>query len=55
MFKVALQYFFNVFVLFNIVLNLKLLKFVPKMRILKTWKIFGIPGKIFEKMSGNPI
>ena len=49
-YKVALQYLFNVFILFNTVFYLKLnfkLKIDPKMNtfknleeILKTWKIF---------------
>ena len=49
-FKVALQYLFNLFILFNIVFNLKLnfkLKIDPIAYFLK-------PGKNFEKMSDNP-
>ena len=56
-FKVALQYLFNVFILFNTILYLKLnfkLKIDPKMCTFKnleeTWK----PEKKFEKTSGNP-
>ena len=48
MFKVALQYLFNVFILFNTVFNLKLkfkLKKDPKMCTFKTWKKFGKPEK----------
>ena len=42
MFKVSSQYLFNVFILFDIVFNLKLLKIDPKMLIFKNleeiWK-----------------
>ena len=44
MFEVALQYPFNVFILFNIVFNLKLYlkqKIDPKMLIFKNLKKFG--------------
>ena len=47
-FKVSLQYLFNVFMLFNTVFNLKLLKIDQKMNILKKL------GKSFENISGNP-
>ena len=45
-FKVALQYLFNIFLLFNTVSYIKL-KVEPKMCIFKTWKNL-------EKISGNP-
>ena len=48
MFKVALQYFFNVFILFNTVFNLQLkfkLKIDPKMCTFRTWEKFGKPKK----------
>ena len=54
-FKVALQYLFNGFILFKTVFNLKLLKIDPKCVFLKTWKKFGKPGKYIEKMSGNSV
>ena len=54
MFRVPLQYLFNIFILFNTIFNFKLLKIDPKMRffknleeILKTWNNF-------ERVSGNP-
>ena len=53
-FKVAKQYLFNVFMLFNTVFYLKLLKIDQKMRILKTRKKFEKPGKKFEKFKNNP-
>ena len=55
MFKVALQYLFNVYIPFNTVFNLKLLKIDQKMRIFKNLRKFWKPGKNFEKMSGNPV
>ena len=41
--------------LYNTVFNLKLLKMDQKMCVWKTLKKFGKPGKIFEKVSGNPV
>lgn len=57
-FKVILQYLFNVFILFNTVPYIKFnfkQNIDPKMCTLKTWKKFGKPVKKFEKMSGNPV
>ena len=48
MFKVALQYLFNVFILFNTGSYLKLSfkpKIDPKMCTFKTWNKFGKPRK----------
>ena len=42
------------FILFNTVFNFKL-KIDPKMCFFLTWKKFRIYGKIFEKLSGNPV
>ena len=56
-FKVTLRYLFNVFILSNIVSYLKLTlnyKYTQKCVLLKTWKKFKNPGKIFVKTSGNP-
>ena len=57
-FKVALHYFFIVFIHFKTVSYLKSnfkLKIESKMFTFKTWKKFGKPRKIFGKMSGNPV
>ena len=54
-FKVVLQYLFNVFIQFDIVFNLRLLKIDQKCAYLKTWKKYGKPGKNLDKMSGNPV
>ena len=40
--------------LFNTIVNLKLLKIDQKMLFLKTWKKFRKSGNKFEKMSDNP-
>ena len=53
-FKVILQYFFNVFILFNTVSIFKL-EIDLKMWLLKTWKKFEKLGENFEKTSGNPL
>ena len=56
-FKVALHYLFNIFILFNTISYLRLnfkLKIDLKCELLKTWKKFVKPGKFFEKTSGNP-
>ena len=55
-FKVALQYLFNVFILFNTVylkLNFKL-QTDPKVCNFKTWRKFLKPGKNLPKTFGNP-
>ena len=57
-FKVAIQYLFNVFVLFNTVSYLKLsfkLKIDPKMFTFKILEEIWKTWKIFEKISGNPV
>ena len=57
-FKVVSQYLFNIFILINIVFNLKFnfkLKIDQKCILLKTWKKFRKSGKNFGKMSGNPV
>ena len=57
-FKVALQYLFSVFILFNIVYNLKLnfkIKIDSKMRTFKNLEEIWNTWKKIEKMSGNPV
>ena len=56
-FKVALHYFFNGFILFIIVFNLRLnfkLKIKSKMCTFKNLEEIWKSGKSFEKTSGNP-
>ena len=50
--KLAYQYLFNVFILFNIIFKLKE---NPKMRAFKSLEKFRKPGKIKIKTSGNPV
>ena len=53
-FKVALQYLFNGFILFNTVFNLKLLKIDQICIFLKTWKKLRKPGENFQKSFCHP-
>ena len=56
--KVALKYLSNVFILFNIVLNLKLnflLKIDLKMGTFKNLEENWKTSKKFKKTSGNPV
>ena len=56
--KNALQYLFNIFILFKTIFCLKfsfILKLDKKLVLLKTWKKFRKPGVIFLKIFGNPV
>ena len=54
--KIALQYLFNVVILFNTIFNLQLnlkLEINQKICASNTWKKFKKPGRYFSKTSGN--